>query len=439
MQRDIEKTLLFWKDHPLRIPLIIRGARQVGKTFIVQSFGNKYFKNSLTINFEESNQYHTCFQTMNPQEILREIELLSKQPMIPGETLLFLDEIQQCPKALQSLRYFKEKLPQLHLIAAGSLLEFAMEEEEFSFPVGRVQFAKLYPFSFLEFLSAIGEEAIRKEITQCRLDTPLPESIHHHLLKRLQEYFIVGGMPGPFLAFLKTGSFLEAKYAQKAIWDAYERDFGKYAAKTQHRHLRKIFQTVPRLIGEHVKYSRIDPELPNPSREMKKAIELLHMAGLLHFIKATSAGSIPLLSGMKESLFKLLFLDIGLIEQAMDLQIQNPGRMAGPLAEQFVGQELLAKGDPFLETSLFFWMRDGGSAEVDYLFAYEGAVIPIEVKAGKWGKLKSMQLFLEEKKAPFGIKVSQEPLQKQKQILSVPLYLVSQLPRFIEEMLGKKK
>jgi predicted AAA+ superfamily ATPase len=230
-------------------------------------------------------------------------------------------------------------------------------------------------------------------------------------------------------------SFLEVKYAQQAIWDAYENDFGKYAPKTQHRHLKKIFQEVPRMIGDHIKYSRIDPELPNPPREIKRAIELLKLAGLLHPITATSAGEVPLLAGLKEIVFKLLFLDIGLVEQAMDLDAEHPGLMIGPLAEQFVGQELLAYGDPLLETHLFFWARDKGTAEVDYLIVQEGMVLPMEVKAGKSGKLKALQLFIEEKKPPFGIKISQEPLQLTNSILSAPFYLIAHLPRLTKELL----
>lgn len=436
MIRNIWNTLLRWKEHPLRMPLILRGARQVGKTFIVEAFGSELFESFCSINFEEAPKIAACFETMEPKEILRSLELVAKQKIAPGKTLLFLDEIQQCPKALQSLRYFKEKCPELHLIAAGSLLEFAMQEEKFSFPVGRVQFARLYPLSFGEFLDALGEGMLRKEMAIFTVANPPPEAVHQHLLSRLDEYFMIGGMPASVDAYLKTRSFLEVRYVQKAIWDTYESDFGKYAPKTSHRHLRKIFSEVPRLIGEHVKYSRIDPEIPNPAREMKQAIELLKLAGLLHPIMATSAGALPLLSGLKETVFKLLFLDVGMIAQAVGLERTSSGSMTGPFAEQFVGQEFLANEDPLLETPLFFWTRERGAAEVDYLIARKGSVIPIEVKAGKWGRLKSIQQFLEEKEAPFGIKLSTEPLRKKGQLLSAPLYMTEQLLRLIDSEKG---
>jgi uncharacterized protein len=434
MQRDFRKTLLQWKDHPLRTPLIIRGARQVGKTYIIQVFGREEFKDICTINFEASPNYQACFETMEPRAILNQIEFISQQKIVPGETLLFFDEIQQCPKALQSLRYFKEKLPELHLIAAGSLLEFAIHESNFSFPVGRVQFAKLYPLSFGEYLVARGDSALRENLQLFDCGSPPPLALHNHLIDRVKEYFIIGGMPAAVQAFLKTRSFMEVKYVQKALWDAFESDFGKYAKKSQRHHLKKIFEAMPRLLGDHVKYSRIDPALPNPARDMKQAIEHLRLAGLLHPISATSAGALPLLAGLKETIFKLLCLDIGLVEQVMNVDPQNPGLMTGPLAEQFVGQELLATSDPLLDGELFFWTRDQGSAEVDYLFVHQGIVYPVEVKAGKAGKLKSLHLFIREKKAPFGIKISQEPLKWEKDILSVPFYLTTQLSRLINSI-----
>ena len=432
MKRTFRKILTKWRNHPLRIPLIIRGARQVGKTFTIQTFGKEEFKNLIEINFELSPRYQRCFEVMEPKLIVQQIEILANQKIIEGETLLFLDEIQQCPQALKSLRYFKEKLPNMHVIAAGSLLEFAIRDEDFSFPVGRVQFARLYPLSFEEYLEACEETALKELLHTFTSNSQIPPSIHHHLLDRVKEYFIIGGMPSSILAFLKTQSYLEVQYAQKSLWDAFESDFGKYAKMSQHRHLKKIFESAPRLLGDHVKYSRIDPELPNPARDIKRAIELLELAGLLQTISATSAGSLPLLSGLKENIFKFLFLDIGLVEQFMNIEPQYPGIMTGPLAEQFVGQELIATADPLLDVKLFFWTRESGSAEVDYLFPYHGVIYPIEVKAGKSGKLKSLHLFIQEKKVPFGIKISQEPLSWNKNVLSVPFYLTSHLSRLIE-------
>jgi uncharacterized protein len=437
MQRFFKESLLRWKDSPLRVPLIVRGARQVGKTFIVETFGREEFNNCVTINFESSSLYEQCFETFDPRSIISQLELLTKQKITPGHTLLFLDEIQQCPKALQSLRYFKEQMPQLHLIAAGSLLEFAIHDESFSFPVGRVQFARLYPLSFEEFLVGLGDTQLQKELAVFDLAGPPPPAIHAHLLQKMKDYFIIGGMPASVMAFLKTHSLLEVKYAQKALWDAYESDFGKYAKNTQHRYLKRIFEEGPKLIGDHVKYNRIDPDLPNPARSMKQAIELLKLAGLINPIQATTAGGLPLLAAERQNMFKLLFLDIGLVEQVMNIDPQNAELMTGALAEQFVGQELLATSDPFLEERLFFWCREksSSSAEVDYVIAYKGHIFPVEVKAGKAGKLRSLNVFLNEKKAPFGIKISQDVLSWEKNILSLPLYMVAHVHRFIDALL----
>lgn len=421
----------------MRVPLIVRGARQVGKTFIVEAFGREAFKNYVNINFESSEVYKQCFETFDPRSILNQIEILTNQKITPGETLLFLDEIQQCPKALQSLRYFKEQLPELHLIAAGSLLEFTIRDEDFSFPVGRIQFAKLYPLSFEEFLLGLGDTQLQAALASFSIKNPPPPAIHTQLIKRLKDYFIIGGMPASVMAFLKTASYLEVKYAQKALWDAYESDFGKYAKKTQHRYLKMIFGEGPKFIGSHVKYSRFDPELPNPARDIKLAIELLRLAGLLHPISATSGGSLPLTSHEKKHMFKLIFLDIGLVEQVMNIDPQDADFMTGALAEQFVGQEFLATFDPFLEEKLFFWSREkqNSSAEVDYLIAYKGKIFPVEVKAGKTGKLRSLNVFMDENKAPFGIKISQDVLKWERQILSVPLYMMAHLPRLIDALM----
>jgi uncharacterized protein len=434
MKRDIQKTLSQWKNHPMRLPLIVRGARQVGKSFAIEAFGKTEFKTLITINFELSVKFQSCFDSLDPILIIREIELLTRQKIVFGETLLFLDEIQSCPNALQSLRYFKEKIPALHVIAAGSLLEFAIEDEEFSFPVGRVQFARVYPLSFGEFLDALGDTELRIELDKVHLEKPPSEAIHQHLIERVREYSIVGGMPNVVETYVKLHSFLEVKYAQKAIWDAYENDFGKYASKTHHRHLRKIFQQAPRLIGDHIKYAKINPDLPNPSREIKRAIELLKLAGLVYPIVATSAGDVPLMAGVNESIFKLLFLDIGLVEQTLDIDPQNLGMMRGALSEQFVGQELIATGDPLLGTHLYFWSREKGTAEVDYLLVQKGIVFPIEVKAGSGGNLKSLHVFMREKRSPLGIKICSDPLKFEKNILSIPFYLVSHLARLAREI-----
>jgi len=217
MRRFFTTTLQQWKDNPLRAPLIVRGARQVGKTYVIQSFGGE-FKNLVTLNFESDPQFKACFEKLDPVAIIGQIELITRQTIIPGQTLLFLDEIQQCPRAIQSLRYFKEKLPALHVIAAGSLLEFAIHDDAFSFPVGRVQFAKLYPLSFEEYLEARGDCSLRKELRAYDSANPPPPAIHQYLQERLKEYTHIGGMPASVLAFLKTQSFLEADYVKKSFW-----------------------------------------------------------------------------------------------------------------------------------------------------------------------------------------------------------------------------
>jgi predicted AAA+ superfamily ATPase len=245
-------------------------------------------------------------------------------------------------------------------------------------------------------------------------------------------------MPASILAYTTTKSYLEVQYVQKALLNAFEADFGKYAKRAQYRHLKKILEVAPRLIGDHVKYSRIDPELSNPTREMKQALEMLRLAGLVHTVFAASGGALPLLSHIRETIFKLIFLDIGLLSQKMSIDPNWPHLMTGSLTEQFVGQEFLATSDSRLDAHLFFWTREKGLSEVDYLIPHQGVVYPIEVKAGKSGKLKSLFQFIQEKRVPFGIKISQNPLGIEQRVLSIPLYLTAHTERLIDNAILKE-
>src|SRR3989338_8309650 len=202
MKRSIETALVEWKDKKNRFPLILRGARQVGKSFVIQQFGKKHFERFVSVNFEEMPEVATCFSTLNPTIIIQRISLLVQQEIVPQKTLLFLDEIQNCPEAIMALRYFKEKLPDLHVIAAGSLLEFALKNESISIPVGRVEFLYLKPLSFHEFLTALGFESLQEHLKTISLQNPLAESLHHKLISLTKQYFILGGMPAVVAEYL---------------------------------------------------------------------------------------------------------------------------------------------------------------------------------------------------------------------------------------------
>ncbi len=439
MYRIIESELLKWQKQGDRLPLIIRGARQVGKSFTIEKFGRENFKNLVILNFELQPDFVSCFESLDPDRIISRIELMTEKDVIDGETLLFLDEIQQCPQALLALRYFKEKRAGLHVIAAGSLLEFALKEESFSFPVGRVMFLYMRPLSFYEFLLNAGNNKLLQVIENISLNQPMDLYMHEFTLKLVREYMLVGGMPAVVSRYLETKSFLEVHRLQSALLESYRNDFGKYASKAQFKYLQKFFDKAPFLVGTNFKYVKVDPEAR--SRELKVALEQLCWTGLVKRVFQTAANGIPLEAEVNERKFKLVFLDIGLMQNANKIdptiiltediwQVNE-----GALAEQFVGQELLAYGNSYESTNLYYWEREqvSSTAEVDYVAQVATKIVPIEVKAGKGGHLKSLKQFMAEKKSAVGIRVSQNPLEKKEKIVNLPLYLIYQLKKVIME------
>lgn len=439
MKRQLKQQLIEWRNSPLRAPLLLRGARQVGKSWLVESFGREHFANLVIVNFEQRPEFRLAFESLIPEKIISTIELLSGTSIISGKTLLFLDEIQECPKAIMALRYFKEQMPLLHVVGAGSLLEFALNDKDFSMPVGRVQFLHLRPLSFYEYLEACGRGSLCIHLQQVTISSPSPTAVHEELLKLLREYVAIGGMPAVVSAYLQTKSFYQCQDVQSDILSTYRRDFGKYAKVTAHKNLALVFEKAPGLIGQWFKYSKITQD--TPSRDLKIALQYLSYAGLVSQVHHTSAGGLPLFSSRSETKFKLLFLDVGLVKRAALLDITLLLKEdillinQGALTEQFVGQELLAHSDSKTEAQLYFWAREarGSSAEVDYVIPVGSLIIPIEVKSGTSGRLKSLKLFMEEKQSSLGIHLSANPLGKHNNILLIPLYMVAEIPRLVNQ------
>jgi predicted AAA+ superfamily ATPase len=437
MKRDIEKDLLLWKKSPLRSPLLLRGARQVGKSFVVEKFGKEQFDNLVVINFEQRPEFRTCFDTLLPEQIVTNLELMTAKIIEPGKTLLFLDEIQECPQAIMALRYFKEQMPALHLIGAGSLLEFTLNDADFSMPVGRVQFLYLHPLSFYEYLTAIGRDNLSRHLQTVSIDHPPSEAIHKELISLVREYVALGGMPAVVAAYLQTKSILQCQDVQSDILATYRRDFGKYAKVTEHKVLSLLFEKAPGLISQWFKYTKVDPDI-NP-RQIKTALKQLSEAGLIYRIHATSASGLPLVSTQNEKKFKLLFLDVGLAKRASYLDLGSIFNEdvflinQGLFTEQFVGQELLAHSDRKSQGALYFWVREekNSSAEVDFVITIGSQIVPIEVKSGSTGRLKSLKIFMTEKNIPLGIRLSAGQLSLEENILSVPFYMIAELPRLL--------
>lgn len=437
MKRNIEADLLHWKEKKNRLPLLLRGARQVGKSYIVEKFGKEHFPHMVLLNFEQNPEYKACFNTLIPREIVSAISLIQKTPIEAGKALLFLDEIQECPQAILALRYFKEQMPELHIIGAGSLLEFVLNDPKFRMPVGRVQFMYLRPLSFGEYLMATQNERLRDFLHTVKINEPINEAVHLQLLKLVREYFALGGMPAIISEYLESKSLFEAQNLQTSILATYRRDFGKYAKRTPHELLETIFTKIPGLVGKWLKYSTIDPDLR--SEVIKTALHKLSDAGIILPVYATSGAGLPFISHANEKKCKFLFLDVGLVKRACNLELEllfkedllliNDGIMA----EQFVGQELLASTGTDEINGLFSWVREqhSSSAEIDFLIAVGAQIIPIEVKAGAVGTLRSLKIFLAEKKLPLGVRVSEAPLSLRENILSIPFYLIEELPRLV--------
>lgn len=440
MYRFIEKELSSWKKGLNRLPLIVRGARQVGKTYTIESFGNKAFESFVSINFELKPEFKKSFENLDPQRIIDNLEFLTNQDITPGKSLLFFDEIQECPMALMALRYFKEKMPEQHVIAAGSLLEFALHDERFSYPTGRVQFMHMGPLSFKEYLQAIGQEKPLDALASFSLANPPSIAMHEHLLRFVREYYFIGGMPAVVQLYRQEQSVLKCNRLQTALYQTYKNDFGKYASKAAHKYLQRLYEKAPYLVAKHFQYTKIDSDMR--SRDLKQALEQLCHANLIHQVFATKANGLPLEASVNDKKFKILFLDIGLLQAGLkldspaiweeDLDLINEGA----LAEQFVGQELLANQDVYQEKKLYFWEREKktSAAEVDFIASYRSSIVPIEVKAGSTGSLRSLHQFMEERKVPVGVRISQSPLAFEKGILSVPFYLIAEIPNLVRAL-----
>ncbi len=394
MKRWIERQLLEWKDSKRRKPLILRGARQVGKTWSVKKLGADHFENTVHMDLEKNRQFHSLFEgDLDPKIIVQNIEVLLKTKITSGKTLLFIDEIQSCPRAIMALRYFYEEMPQLHLIAAGSLLEFALSE--ISFPVGRIQYLHMTPMTFSEYLMAMGNEKAL-EIIQYK-PQKLPEPIHLSLLRDLKTYFFVGGMPESVKSFVQTGSIAECFKIHEELVHSFKDDFGKYAALSNKDCLEEIFTNTSKNIGNQLVYSGLSNTFSHPT--IKKAFDLLVKARMIKKVESVGKLELPLDVQSSSRKFKAIMLDIGIWQQLSGISVENAiaesdlmNIYRGALAEQYVGQELAASTGE----SLYYWARGAKSsaAEVDYIVTVKGKIYPIEVKSGSSGSLKSLHLAL---------------------------------------------
>jgi uncharacterized protein len=424
MKRLAEKQIIAWKKSSRRKPLIIRGARQVGKTWLVEHVLAKEFENFVTVDLETRRDLHRYFQqNLEPKDILKGLEFVTGR-IIPGKTLLFIDEIQSCPRAIMALRYFYEKLPELHVVAAGSLLEFAFGE--ISIPVGRVQYLYINPMNFYEYLVALGKETMAELTLKPQND--IDQNLQMDILHELKNYFFVGGMPEAVKAYRDTNSFVEVFSVQSEIIDSYRDDFSKYTPKVDISCLDAVFLNAAKSVGEQLKYTQLNAA--HSYQTNHKAFDLLVKARVLHKIPACDPSGLPLGASVNQKKFKACMLDIGLLQRLcqipVDTEIAQEDLLSiyrGKLAEQFVAQELLA----WHNKELFYWSRNAknSNAEVDYLTIQNGKIYPIEVKSGPGGKLKSLHIMLEKyPNCPKGLVLYSGPYKEllEQRLTFLPLY-----------------
>ena len=395
MERLVEKKLKFWKSLNRRKPLLVRGARQVGKTYSIRKFGRELFDSFAEVDLERNRTWHKIFDIdLNPQRILTELEIVLEQKIIPGETLLFFDEIQSCPRAIMALRYFFEELPELHVVAAGSLLEFALDD--IPFPVGRVQFLEMHPMNFVEYLWAIDKKTLADII--CQKPGPVSETIHNTLLKELRNYFFIGGMPETVGVYLNTRSIYECFGVHKELCETFRQDFAKYAPHSNADCLDAVFFSTAKNVGKQIKYSQLSQDFSHPT--IKKAFDLFCKARIVKKISSTVPG-FPLEANASQLKFKAIMVDIGLWQYLsgirFDIEFQERNLLSihnGAMAEQFVGQELMVSQ----QSELYYWARESksSSAEVDFLIATDNAILPIELKSGSSGRMRSLHMLYTE-------------------------------------------
>ena len=427
MKRKIEEKLLQWKNKTKdRKPLILNGARQVGKTYLLREFGEKYYKNTVYVNLEISREVRAYFEeNLEPERILRFLEAVAGERIIPEETLIILDEIQSCEKALTSLKYFCEETPEYHITAAGSLLGVAINRNQYSFPVGKVETIELFPMDFEEFLWAFGKEFIAVQIRDSfHTMTALPEGLHKEAIEYLRQFLIVGGMPAAVNTFLDTGKFLDASSVQSEIVDNYIADMAKYASNTDSVKIRACYNSIPaKLAKENKKFQYKVVQKGGTTAIFGVSIEWLNLAGIVIKCQRVEHGFEPIPVYTDLSSFKLYMSDVGILTMKSGLPhhiiLSGEGNtFLGALMENYVASQLKANG-----YDLYYWTSEY-SAELDFVIVKDQRVYAIEVKKGEHVRSKSLSQFVSKYHPYRAIRFSMKNFGNENDIWSIPLYAV---------------
>lgn len=425
MKRNAIKELYDWKENNGRKPLVILGARQVGKTWLMKEFGKEAYKKCAYVNFEDNDDLRGLFEhDFDIQRIIANLQWAT-DVTIDEDTLIILDEIQEAPRGITALKYFQEKAPQYHVIAAGSLLGIAMHKND-SFPVGKVDFMHLYPLSFYEFLNAIGEKKM-VDLLQAK-DWTMLTMVRAKFEERLRQYYFVGGMPAAVLAFVNDGDLNKVRTIQKSIIEAYERDFSKHAPAIEVPRIRMVWHSIPsQLSKENRKFIYGMIKEGARAKDFELAIEWLKDAGLIYKVNRCKKAQLPLAAYEDFSAFKMFLSDIGLMGAMSNIPVQSllNGNMLfsdfkGALTEQFVLQQMKTNQS----LSIYYWSADNSRGEIDFLVQQEEKVIPIEVKAEENLQAKSLRMFVERNPGLKGCRFSMSPYREQDWLVNYPLYSV---------------
>lgn len=425
MKRNAIKELYEWKENNDRKPLVILGARQVGKTWLMKEFGKEAYKKCAYVNFEDNDDLRGMFEhDFDIQRIIANLQWAT-DVTIDEDTLIILDEIQEAPRGITALKYFQEKAPQYHVIAAGSLLGIAMHKND-SFPVGKVDFMNLYPLSFYEFLNAVGEKKM-VDLLQAK-DWTMLTMVRAKFEERLRQYYFVGGMPAAVLAFVNDGDLNKVRTIQKSIIEAYERDFSKHAPAIEVPRIRMVWHSIPsQLSKENRKFIYGMIKEGARAKDFELAIEWLKDAGLIYKVNRCKKAQLPLAAYEDFSAFKMFLSDIGLMGAMSNIPVQSllNGNMLfsdfkGALTEQFVLQQMKTNQS----LSIYYWSADNSRGEIDFLVQQEEKVIPIEVKAEENLQAKSLRMFVERNPGLKGCRFSMSPYREQDWLVNYPLYSV---------------
>jgi hypothetical protein len=447
-----------WCYRSKRKPLLIRGARQVGKTTLVRMFAEQEDFQLVELNMEKPWRFIPTLNDLNPRRTIEAIEFELRIDIDPGRSIIFFDEVQSCPPVLSLLRYFYEEAPEYRIMVTGSLLEFVLAEPKFSIPVGRIELFYLGPLTFQEFLSATGEDKAVSKLKRYSLGDTIPKPMHEKLNHLVRTFTVVGGMPEPISRFAQNRSFKEVERVKGEIIETFRLDFNKYHGKSNPQLLTMVFDSMPRLMGKKLIYSHITPNYR--SNDLAKAVEQLCLARIITKIFNSHANGVPLAAEKNERFFKMMLLDVGLLLTQLNLiptEIEQTGELnlvnRGALAEQFIGQHLYQGQPHYRAPELFYWARErkSSSAEVDYVIT-DGAnnIVPVEIKAGSTGRLRSLQIMVLEKSLHRAVRFSsaQPTLLTERRktakgavdftLISLPHYLVQQLQRLLSESSSKE-